>query len=257
MVQLQIISDLHLEHRPGPIDYEEFVKPSANIIGLLGDIGSPYDPKLEHFIDWCSLRFQHVLYIPGNHEYYSQYGDSYQLLHQKLITICEKFNNVHLLDNKTFEFEDVVFIGSTLWSDIPPSKDGFIANYMNDFRLIFVTQGQQMMPCHARIEFAKNKTYLEKTIGEHKSKSNKIVVLTHHAPSFQGTSAPKYETSDSRFAFASQLSCNHNPSLIRLWCCGHTHHNFHHHKEGYELISNQIGYGKAIDGYNKEISISL
>lgn len=256
MTLLQIISDLHLEHRDRPVHFEDFIQPSADVIGLLGDIGSPYDTKLEDFIGWCAQRFKHVLYIPGNHEYYSKYGEPHYVLHERLQIICQKFMNVHLLDNKTFVLDDVVFVGSTLWSDIPPSKDEFLANYMNDFRLIFVAPHQQMMPHHARIEFVKNKAFLKKIIDDFQG-HKKIVVLTHHAPSFHQTSAPIHSNSDSRYAFASKLSCHHNPHAIRLWCCGHTHFNFHHKKEGYELISNQVGYAKSIAGYNREMSIKL
>lgn len=258
MVTLQIISDLHLEHRSGPVDYLEFLKPSADVLALLGDIGSPDDPKLVHFLDWCSSHFQHVLYVPGNHEYYSPTGDSHDHIHRKILGICQRFPNIHLLDNKVFEVEDVVFVGSTLWSDIPESKDAFLTNYMNDFRMIFVSPNQPMMPHHSRAEFAKNKAFLEQTITMQKGNGKKIVVLTHHAPSFEGTSAPQHAASDSRFAFASKLSCTHALGTIRLWGCGHTHYNFHHSLEGYELISNQVGYGKdAVAGYNRELSIRL
>lgn len=133
MTRLQIISDLHLEHRDIPVQYEDFITPSADVLALLGDIGSPYDTKLEEFIGWCAQRFKYVVYIPGNHEYYSQYAEPHYLVHERLIAICQKFMNVHLLDNKTFVVDDVVFIGSTLWSDIPPSKDEFLANCINDF----------------------------------------------------------------------------------------------------------------------------
>jgi len=258
MISLQILSDLHLEHRTGHVEYEEFLKPSADVLALLGDIGSPYDPKLSHFLDWCSSRFKHVLYVPGNHEYYSPSGDSYDYIHTKLRLMCQQFPNVHLLDNKTFEVDDVVFVGSTLWSDIPVSKDAFLTSYMNDFRMIFVSPNQPMMPHHSRVEFSKNKAFLEQTISRLNGSGKKIVVLTHHAPSFEGTSAPQHASSDSRFAFASKLSCNHALGAIRLWGCGHTHYNFHHSLEGYELISNQIGYGKkAVAGYNRELSIRL
>ena len=65
-----------------------------------------------------------------------------------------------------------------------------------------------MMPHHARIEFIKNKAFLEKTIADFQG-HKKIVVLTHHAPSFYKTSAPIHSTCDSRYAFASKLSCHH------------------------------------------------
>lgn len=54
---------------------QKFVRPlqpavdgQPDVLALVGDIGSPYDPKLEAFLAWCSQNFHHVIYIMGNHE---------------------------------------------------------------------------------------------------------------------------------------------------------------------------------------------
>ena len=255
-VTLQIISDLHLEHRQ-ELSPDQFLTPSANVLALLGDIGSPYDDKLELFLLWCSKKYSHVLYIAGNHEYYSNYNHTYETIKQYLMNLCNKFPNVHFLDNNTFELEDVVFIGSTLWSDIPKEKDDYLLSHMNDYRLIHISAGEKMQPYHSRVLFEQSKSYIEKTITKVMNMNKKIVILTHHAPSFHKTSAPEYEHSDSTFAFASSLPYYDKNNPIRLWCSGHTHFNYHHFEEGYELISNQVGYKKPIKGYIKNLSICL
>lgn len=249
MVRLQVISDLHLEHRNnGPINYLDFIIPSAEVLALVGDIGSPYDSKLSHFLDWCSRNFRIVLYVPGNHEYYSTFGDTYTVIYKELERICAQFENVHLFHNKTLEVDDVMFIGSTLWSYIPPDKDALISNCLNDFRIIYSKPETPITPQDVRNEFAANKHFIEVSLAQAMTQCKKAVVLTHHAPSFQDTSHPQYANSDSCYGFASCFSVQ--PGAVRLWCCGHTHYNFHHNKEGYELYSNQVGYHTPITGFD-------
>lgn len=256
MPTLQVLSDFHLEHRHGTINYMDFIKPSADVLALVGDIGSIYDPKLEDFLCWCSKHWKHVLYVYGNHEMYSETGDTFYEIRSILQYVCQRFPNVHFLDNKTFICDDVMFIGSALWSHIPPEKEDFIVNYLNDFQLIYSAENKLINPAFIRNEFAKNVAFIEQNIKLAMSLNKKIVVLTHHAPSFEETSPPCYASTDSIYGFASKLT-NTCDYPIRLWCCGHTHYNFHHCKEGYELISNQIGYKNPTKGYKKDLSIMI
>ena len=49
----------------------DFIKPSAPIIILAGDIGSLYRiEQLEYFFSTIQEYFKYILYIPGNNEYY-------------------------------------------------------------------------------------------------------------------------------------------------------------------------------------------
>ena len=73
MVQLQIASDLHIEYKndeiPNPLDY---IIPTAEILILAGDIGSLYKiEQLEGFLIKLSGYFKHIIYVPGNQEYYT------------------------------------------------------------------------------------------------------------------------------------------------------------------------------------------
>lgn len=257
-MKMQFISDLHLEHRSSPLDYLTFVKPCAPILALLGDIGSPYEPKLCEFIAWCSQQFQHVFYVPGNHEYYTQVPvHTCELIHKELHTMCSAFPNVYILHNRTFTLENIMFIGSTLWSDIPPSKEAFMRTYMSDYKLIMAHPGTPITPAQTTQEYHINATFIRQSIEDARKKGLKAVVLTHHVPSFHETSAPQYKESDSCYGFASDFKCT-NPSDIHVWCCGHTHYNFHHTLGGYELVSNQVGYGvRAIKGFDPQKFVEL
>jgi predicted phosphodiesterase len=256
MLKLQILSDFHLEHRDEQVNYNDFIKANKeNILALLGDIGSPYDPKLEHFLGWCSDNFYKVLYVPGNHEYYTACGHPHAVIQKELARLCSLFPNVIFLDNMIYDIENVRFIGTTLWTDIPSDKQNYIQRCMNDYRLIYSKHNTLMTPTDVSNEYLKNKMFIENNTIKGNMLDKKVVVLTHHAPSFIETSPPQFKDSDSKYGFASQLTCNTGD--IRMWCCGHTHYNFHHKHEGYELISNQIGYDKPVKGYKSDLVIVL
>lgn len=256
MVRIQLISDLHLEHRQDISNVPNMLEPCADVLALVGDIGSPYDPKLAAFIEWAAARWPTVLYVPGNHEYYSQHRHTMTEIDHELNRICSKHPNVKLLINRCTDVGDVTFIGSTLWSWIPEEKTAYIQNYLNDFRLIYTDRGL-LTPADVRALYGGNVDFIQHSIKAAHERKRTVVVLTHHAPSLHETSAPEHTGKDSCYGFASSLSCLHDPTAIRLWCAGHTHHNFHHKKEGYELISNQVGYSRPIKGYQRDFIIEV
>jgi hypothetical protein len=250
-LKLQIVSDIHFENRAKgmfvnptkTIDFEAFLQPTGDILALLGDIGQP-DIILDKFIQWCSTKFQHVFYIAGNHELYSPLLQTpYTTILKQIRDICTKYPNVHFLENETFAIEDLMFIGSTLWSYIPMRYHGFIQGFMNDYNYIFSPTGGPITPAEITSLFSINHRFIFNAIRRAERDGFKAVVLTHHAPSFHRTSTPEHTRGPSPFAFATHLPASHWPGPIFLWGCGHTHTNFSHRKEGYLLVSNQVGYG--------------
>lgn len=257
-IKLQIVSDLHLEHRS--LEFEEVITPceGANVLALLGDIGSPFSnaDALMKFLRQCSERYKTVLYVGGNHEHYNQNGIDISSVNAGLESLCRQFGNVHYLNSQVFVMSDVCFIGTTLWSHVPLEHKREVENYLNDYRLIFKSNQQRITVEDTNAEFEKNKGFIENAVLNALSNGLKPVVLTHHTPSFFKTSAPRFEGRPTTHAFSTQLCCP--AGAIRLWCCGHTHFNFHHSAEGYELISNQYGYGNhPAAGYRKDLVISL
>ena len=71
-VSIHLLSDLHLEiDRGGGPDYETFrLTPKADILALLGDIGTLNEDRLFLFLRQQMSQFSRVLYVPGNHEFY-------------------------------------------------------------------------------------------------------------------------------------------------------------------------------------------
>lgn len=59
----QIISDIHLECSIKGL--RDMIEVKADVLCLLGDIGSPFEKSYVDFLAECSGAFQHVLVISG------------------------------------------------------------------------------------------------------------------------------------------------------------------------------------------------
>ena len=146
MTILRYVSDLHLEFvesldcLPKLTVLWNFDKNTDDwYLALLGDIGNPYHPLLEVFLEKVSVKYQKVFYIPGNHEYYNQNQlelHSVDEFNLKLFEMCEKFDNIILMNNKIFELNDFTIIGSILWSHIKEQNINNISQSINDYHSI-------------------------------------------------------------------------------------------------------------------------
>lgn len=264
-------SDLHLEC-PHDLPFDKILTPKARLLALVGDIGSPFDRKLALFLAWCSERFEHVLYVAGNHEYYNLHdlGQNFSVdqINTMLEAICKKLGNVHFLNNKTCVLGSHVFIGSTLWSKVPETHRSLIQRKMDTYRYVYTTPDQLITVAGTNAAFEVNKTFIERSVQAAVERGLVPIVLTHYTPSLAGTSNPKHvhahkqdpssekQWLDTTCAYSTQLSAA--PGVIRLWCCGHTHYNFRHCEEGYELVSNQWGYhDEGEHGYSRGLVLNI
>src|SRR6185436_3465888 len=128
-MRLHVLSDLHLEFAPFSAPPQE-----ADVVVLAGDVHVGIEG-----LPWIRQNFRYVpvIYVLGNQEFY---GEAVPTLYRNLAQDCEG-TNVHLLENSVFETNEVVFLGSTLWSDFALNGDHVLAETMaaidmNDFRQI-------------------------------------------------------------------------------------------------------------------------
>ena len=99
---------------------------------------------------------------------------------------------------------------------------------------------------------SKDATWLEETLFRATEEGNEqqpIIVLTHHAPTFDGTSNPRHGRPDldgRSINLGSFAYCTNMEYLlggrVRLWCHGHTHFNHDHIVAGTRIVANQRGY---------------
>lgn len=258
----QVASDLHLEfidEDAATFDFDSILTPSSDILALPGDIGGPFAstcPLFQPFLAWCSANWKYVLFVPGNHCYYTNKGLCIDDVDAILAHICETFHNVYYLNNRVMDIMGERFIGTTLRSYVPDSVANDVADIINDYRLIYQAPGQLLTIQHNNALFKKNEEFLLAAILDAASIGIHPVVITHNTPVRKGTSHPRFNNSVSNYAFSTDILCP--PDIVKLWCCGHTHYNFDFQTPSFRLISNQMGYSPDIEpGYVKDWCIPL
>ena len=121
-MRLQFVSDLHLNLRPKET-FETMLIPTAPILALLGDIAPVRDPNLRQFIEWCSNKWETVLYIPGNEELIHR-DYSIETALKNLKVVC------FISDN------GLIVLGCTFWSCIPTAPQAHRDRHREDLNWI-------------------------------------------------------------------------------------------------------------------------
>lgn len=249
-MKIRPISDIHLEFaymNLFPLDEDK-----DTILVLAGDIGLVHKPSILNeyylpFLQDCSARFRAIVLVMGNHEHY---GGSFVRTVPKMREHIKEagLTNVHLLEQETIVFDDVAFIGATLWTDC--GKHAPMAPYlwhqMNDSRV--VRNGPPSHPYERKfmcqdtwVEFRYSKKYIFEQVAAHTALGHKTVVVTHHGPTEQSIS-PMFVGDQLNIFYASDMS----PEILNcpptLMIHGHIHHYRDYMVDTTRVICNPRGY---------------
>ncbi len=237
-MRVQYASDLHLEFGENSRWLKEHpLIPSADILVLAGDIGYLGDDNyISHpFWNRVSEDFNQVIVVPSNHELYkffdiNELRNGWQLEIRHNVRVC--YNSVIALN------EETDLIASTLWAHIPPSEEYLTERCVSDFKRIrngeFRLSAQRFNEEH---EVCRN--FIEKAVSE--SNAERIVVATHHVPSF-ALMAEEFKDSSINGAFTVELAGMIAESRINCWIYGHSHRNIDKMIGSTRCVSNQLGY---------------
>ena len=227
----QLISDVHLE-----MGTYHVIKPRAPYLLLAGDIGYPESQIYKDFIKRCSKKFEKVFYISGNHEYYQNNKCSQKSIEEiddYIKDICRQYNNVYYLQNNYYAFDDLLIVGSTLWSDIENS----CLSDLSDYSKIYHDKNELLTVNDSTHMFNKNKEYIQSII---ETSVKNVLVMTHHLPSYKMI-LPEFESSPYKSHFASDLEYLFRPPVV-AWVCGHAHGFNKQCINNIPCIMNGIGY---------------
>ena len=233
--RIQYVSDIHLEFHKNM--YPK-IKAVAPILCLAGDIGYPNMSNYKNFLTHLNSNhaFQKIFLIAGNHEYYNQ-NQSIEETNSCIQKIVHDLPKISFLNNKSEFYDGYLFVGSTLWSKVHESD-----RKINDF---FRIQGMNIDKYNSLHNTALS--FFKKEINENRDK--KIVVLTHHLPSYSLIHEKYKHYSEYNQYFAS--SCDELiTSPIVTWIYGHTHHSSKSVINGVQVVCNPIGYqreNKVVD----------
>ena len=235
MVTVQIASDLHIEYKsnniPNPLD---FITPSADILILAGDIGSLYKiQQLTEFLKKLCSFFQLVLYVPGNHEWYTVTGYehlSWETLEKRMRVIEKVIPNLKILNCSSVLINNICFAGCTLWSNPEGQIPSFIVR-INDVRTK-----------EYREKHEKELEYLKKMMGFCKKNDHKLIIITHYPPTKKVLENACERKKKFQSIYATDLDYLLDVNFVQTWICGHVHKNFDFVSDkGCRLVGNQKG----------------
>jgi hypothetical protein len=185
-------------------------------------------------MDYVSSTWDHVVFVPGNREFYSESKTYAHLYSEYVKYFNNRFPNVYFLNCDALEFCDFVLFGATMWSPIQPKWD--------DGR-------QRIRGFDQPLESWEHMLALRAFLERHADPSKNVYVVTH----FPIVRAPERVVSEQyltqpadkmRYFMCGWLNCF--PSAwtrkITAVCSGHTHHPFDFVFKGVRNVSNPRGF---------------
>jgi len=230
-MKIQYVSDIHLEFNDNRDLVMNNWKSVGDVLVLAGDICSrAKNTRLYEFLDMIKGQHKHVIYVPGNHEYY---GSNFFELQGDQGVLKQISPDVFCINNHTLNIEGVSFICSTMWSGI----SFLAAQYLNDYHAIKdYTFNDENVIHETSVKFLNEEIQKEKEAG------NKIVVVTHHLPSYKCISE-KYQGNPINSGFAgNEDSIMFNHPEIPYWIHGHSHDNSEIKINNTTVCRNPLGY---------------
>jgi len=204
-------------------------------LALLGDIFDGQglrDGSYRTFLLKQCEHFEAVFILAGNHEFYrSEYHAGRLAMARMCSEVNQSFGRsvVHFLDCSRFDIPDtnLRILGCTLWSYVGPEQAAAVTTSLNDYTAIKTadTTGfgvHRVDVAETNAWHAKELSWLENEIAQAAEDERHCVIMTHHAPSFHGTCAPRHENSDISSGFCTSLERLLQPPVIS-WLFGHTH----------------------------------
>jgi len=236
MALVRIFSDLHLEFGLQPIKkcVDICSKSRTKYTILAGDITNfkQRENCLSKLVSELKPLTDKIIYILGNHEYYELGQTKAKDVVGVYRDLCKNLD-INFLENEPLETEDFTFYGTTLWSK--PNYESY--SMMND-KYSF-TSSQEILDIHQESVFK-----LGSFINEYQ-KDQKLVVISHHMPSFKLIDKEYRKYAYLHPGFASELDY-----LIKYpvsyWIFGHTHRPSDTTINGVRLLCNPHGYPKEL-----------
>lgn len=231
-MKFQYISDLH--------GIAKIPTAAENLI-IAGDLVNPRSDEFRKFLEVQAKNFRSVIFVPGNHEYY---GNNLEDTDVHMQHICNQLG-VYFLQCKSILIDDTYILGTTLWSETDPS----IEFYLNDYRRITHSPQNLRFTWDKSLELYRgNCWWLDDEI--HKHQDDKLVVVTHHLPSYD-LIHPIYQ----QYSYMNQGFASHADHLIRppvkTWVFGHSHACVDKVINNVRCVSNTRGYTyEHIDGFD-------
>ena len=233
-MKILVLSDLHLEFYYADPLYEKI--PDVDVVVFAGDIHVRPKNVGEYFRKFRQRTEAKIIYVLGNHEYYHGYFPRDMVKYQHCI---EGIKDFYLLERNTITIDNFTFAGVTLWTDYNKGADDAVAMInMNDHHVINLKGEEKVMPCDFRKTYGTSVKFLKREMKKH---GENLVVITHHAPSWNSI-AKKFIGSPLNSSFCSDLSEMILEYQPKLWVHGHVHDKCDYLIGETRVACNPLGY---------------
>lgn len=240
-MKIQIASDLHLDINYA--DLNTILKKNGDILLLAGDICNCGDAEgfdiFSNFIEKCN-EFSMIYHVAGNHEFYNSYENKMSMtdIKKQFRDLEKKVKNYRFLDDEYAVIDDIVIIGATLWTNIPPEYMTCIKFLMNDYKNIYKNE-YKITPYDTVGFFKKSKQFIINTIEKFKNCDKKIILLTHHKINWDVYG--DFNRLWTNYAYQNHCNFLLKPPVV-LAIHGHTHKKYDKIINGVRVVSNPFGY---------------
>jgi predicted phosphodiesterase len=231
-MRLQIMSDLHFEMHAdqgagflGALDAT-----GVDVLVLAGDITSArrFETLARTFAP-LARKYRHVLYVPGNHEYYkaspAEVAENLARLERELPTVRVPDNGVAVIDGQRF-------VAGTMWFRNDPAATK-LRGFLTDFQVI-----RDFEPW----VYEQNAAFERALEAELRPGD---VVLTHHLPA-PGSIWPRFVGSPLNAFFLCDMTLYIESRRPKLWIHGHTHTRCDYRLGDTRVVANPLGYPKEL-----------
>lgn len=255
-MKCQIISDVHCDFGENWM-YMRTVPVLADTLIVAGDLLPFKHLKWKKMCDQVLSRWQRVIHVPGNHDFYGMSAslnlDEIKYSNTKDIwTYKDKSTEYYRVNNCLLEIDGINFLCSTLWSKIDMYAHEIMRG-VSDYKYIYGYNIKINNEMNLKsLEFLES--FLIKDDGK------KYVVITHHVP-LQYFSHVEFQGSRLNEAFVNNLGymVDKYSSKIKTWIFGHTHTFYHEKVMDVDFICNPLGYYelKEKTGFREDMVVEL
>lgn len=260
-MKFRVISDVHNEFYVGNgvyahYDLQKIDGEKEMCLLMAGDIGLLHSPKtFETFLDEMCQRHKIVFWVEGNHEYYKGNIDRHSIRN-----LFSRWDNLYTRE-LFIEDEKIAVVGCTLWSDFNKGNPltFFESNTrMSDFHLIRKgSEYSKFKAENAAVLHHVQKRQLKDQILNCKLHGYKVIVVTHHHPSFQGV-LEYYKGDSLNGAYCSDLHDFVKETSPDYWACGHIHGHQTYEIYNTRVVCNPVGYpGESDVNFDPEFYIDM
>lgn len=229
-MKIRLISDVHHEFYTDPRLYSN---KGEDVLVIAGDLDVGYQrcwSALKQFAD----NVEHLVYVPGNHEYYHQN----MLEFDDYIRRFSTGTNIHFLNPGRVTLAGVHFIGAALWTDFGGNQFNQVicTQRINDFRVIPQFSGDRCAEL-----YRKHAAYIR---DQYETIEGPKVIVTHFLPD-HACIAPQYRGPDIlNHYFANNLGSWISELRDTTWLFGHTHDCVDITLGTTRVIANPYGYNR-------------